>query len=218
MTFYIIPLLSHKCINSPTTRLFVYRLTQTPHYREFVRGISLSPKDSPHKGPVVPKAAPCSDVLDGSIHSSRVGASKKERTSTHNLIISGRRIRFKMESAKFKTMLKYLIIIMILMIMMIIINKTFKLKNKYVLLCHTAQYIHILKTQMKWHTSLIIRTGYRVQLSLDTRWLSRFVSGHSVCWRFGVWDFPALNHAFNKRRQLVSFRFENRLSVAEHQN
>ena len=37
--------------------------------------------------------------------------------------------------------------------------------------------------------SLIIGTGCRVQVFLlDPRQLSRFASGHSVCWRFGVWD------------------------------
>ena len=38
---------------------------------------------------------------------------------------------------------------------------------------------------------------------------SRFVSGHSVCWRFAVSDVPASNHAFNRGRQLVSFQFDN---------
>ena len=48
-------------------------------------------------------------------------------------------------------------------------------------------------------------------------WIS-CVSGHSVSWWIGVWDFPVFNPAFSRGRQLVSFRFENRLHVPEHRN
>ena len=73
--------------------------------------------------------------------------------------------------------------------------------------------------------SLIIGTGCRVQVLLELSslsssfaWvqvlleLSSIVSGHSVCWRFGVWDL-GMNPAFSRGRQLVPIRFENHLSV-----
>ena len=43
---------------------------------------------------------------------------------------------------------------------------------------------------------------------LDPRWLSRFVSGHSVCWRFGTRDPLGSNPAFSRGRQLVSFQLK----------
>ena len=47
--------------------------------------------------------------------------------------------------------------------------------------------------------------------------LSWFVSGHSVCSRFGSRDSGS-NRASSRGRQFVSFRFENRLPVPEHRN
>ena len=44
------------------------------------------------------------------------------------------------------------------------------------------------------------------------------MSGHSVCWRFGVSDFPASNPAFSRGRQLVPFQFENHLPLPEYQH
>ena len=43
---------------------------------------------------------------------------------------------------------------------------------------------------------------------LDCSVISQFMSGHSVCWWFGVSDFPAPNPAFNRGRQIVSFWFQ----------
>ena len=50
--------------------------------------------------------------------------------------------------------------------------------------------------------SLIIETGHWVQVFyLDPRWLSRFVRGHSVCWRFGVWD-PGFESCIQQRKTI----------------
>ena len=42
------------------------------------------------------------------------------------------------------------------------------------------------------------------------------MSGHSVCWRIGVWHFRASSPAFSRGRQLVFFQFKSRLPVPEH--
>ena len=66
--------------------------------------------------------------------------------------------------------------------------------------------------------SLIIGTGCRVQVLAWSSIALRFVSWHSVCWRFGSRDPLGSNHAFSRGRQLASFRIENRLPVPEHRN
>ena len=73
---------------------------------------------------------------------------------------------------------------------------------------------------VRWAECLLIKdTGCRVQVfKLDPRYLSQFVSRHSVCWWIGFWDPLGSNPAFSRGRQLVSFRFENRLPVPEHRN
>ena len=67
----------------------------------------------------------------------------------------------------------------------------------------------------KWaECSLIIGTGCWIQvfslflgLWVSIKWA---FSGHWICWRISVWDFPTSNPAFRRGRQLVSFWFKNR--------
>ena len=54
-------------------------------------------------------------------------------------------------------------------------------------------------TEVKWVNNRSSR-----YMAIDFK-LSRFVSGHSVYWRIGVWDFLNLKPAFSRGRQLVSF-------------
>ena len=67
---------------------------------------------------------------------------------------------------------------------------------------------------------LIMGTGCRVQVFSLILYSSVSLStGIRVCWRLGFRDpLGSLNPAFSRGRQLVSFRFENRLPVPEHRN
>ena len=61
-------------------------------------------------------------------------------------------------------------------------------------------------SRVEWaESSLIIETGYWVQVFLlHPWWISRFVSGHSVCWRFDSQD-PGSNPAFSGEKNLPPF-------------